>query len=189
LSRIELHTPETAPPSSRPIFERVIEASPGLPFILNIWAAMAESALTLEAYMALREAIEHRATLDPRVRSAVSLAVGDAIGGRYSPAINERIAARAGWSPAEIGAFRRGESQDARLRPLLALVREAATAVGHVTDATWLAARSAGWAASELAEAFTIVMLVTFIDGFANFAEVEPDAALQPAGPLPSVAV
>jgi len=90
MARFPHHTIETAPAAARPILQGVIDASPEIPFVLDIWAAMAESALTLEAYVAFRRAIEDYATLGPRVRSAISLAVGNAIGGRYSPAINGR---------------------------------------------------------------------------------------------------
>ena len=179
MSRIPLFTIATAPAASRPALERVIAASPELPFVLDVWAAMAASPVTLDAYLALREAIEHGATLDARVRSAVALAAGDAIDAQYAPAINGRIAARAGWTPVEIDALRRGESSDARLDALLGLAREAAAKVGRVTDATWAAAVDAGWTERELAEAFVMVALVTFVDGFASFARVDLDEAFR----------
>jgi len=189
MSRIPLFTIETAPAAARPALERVIDASPELPFVLNVWAAMAASPVTLDAYLALREAIEHGTTLDARVRSAVALAAGDAIDARYSPAINGRIATRAGWSPDEIEAIRRGESSDARLDALLALAREVAANVGRVTEATWAAAIEAGWTERELAEAFVMVALVMFVDGFASFAGVELDAAFRSVpGPVADAA-
>jgi len=179
MARFPHHTIETAPAAARPILQGVIDASPEIPFVLDIWAAMAESALTLEAYVAFRRAIEDYATLGPRVRSAISLAVGNAIGGRYSPAINGRIALRAGWNPGEVEALRRGETRDVRLGAVLTLAREAAERGGRVSDSTWSAAVATGWTPAELAEAFVIATLVSFIDGFAAFADVELDEAFR----------
>jgi hypothetical protein len=181
MARIPLYTVATAPVASRPALERVIAASPELPFVLNVWAAMAASPVTLDAYLALREAVERGTTLGARVRSAVALAAGHAIGARYSPAINARIAARAGWNPEEIDALQRGASSDARLDALLAVAREAASTNGGVADATWAAAVAAGWTTRELAEAFVMIALVTFVDGFARFALVDVDAAFRQA--------
>jgi alkylhydroperoxidase/carboxymuconolactone decarboxylase family protein YurZ len=190
MARFPLHTIDTAPAASRPVLQRVLEASPDIPFVLDIWAAMAESPLALEAYLALREAIARHATLDAKVRSAIALSAGQALGGRYSPAINDRIAARAGWTPGEIEVIRDPSRWGHELEPgigaLLPLVGEAATNAGSVTDATWAVALGAGWSPGELAEAFTMVALVSFIDGFANLAGVEPDAALAARQPAPA---
>jgi hypothetical protein len=175
MARYPYHHVETAPAAARPILQGVIDASPDIPLVLNIWGAMADSALTLAAYVALRRAIEEFATLGPRVRSAISLAVGNTIRGRYSPTINARIAVRAGWSPDEVEALRRGKTDDPRLGAVLALACEAAERGGGVTDSTWSAALATGWTPAELAEVFTIVMLVTYVDGFAAFADVELD--------------
>jgi alkylhydroperoxidase/carboxymuconolactone decarboxylase family protein YurZ len=181
MARFPLHTIETAPAAARPVLQRLVEGSPEPKAILNLWAAMAESALTLETYVAMRRAVEQHSTLDARMRSAISIAVGGAIGGRYSPAVNARIAMRAGWSRDEIEAFRRGGTRDARLDAVLTVAREAATGVGQVSDATWSAALAAGWTPAELAEVFTIVLLVTFVDGFAAFADLELDDAFRAA--------
>jgi hypothetical protein len=179
MARFTLHTIETAPAASRPVLQGLVDGSPERGFVLNLWAAMAESALTLETYVAIRRSVEQHATLDPRVRSAISLAVGGAIGGRYSPAVNARIATRAGWTRDDVEALRHGVTRDARLSAMLTLAREAATGVGHVSNATWSAARAAGWTPAELAETFTIVSLVTFVDGFAAFADIELDDAFR----------
>lgn len=180
MTRVRLHTLETAPATSRPVLQHVIDASPGVGGVINLWAAMAESSLTLDAYMTLREVIGREATLDAKVRSAVALSVGHAIGGRYSQAINSRIATRAGWRPDEIAAIRQGETPEPRLSALLALVREAARNVGTVSDATWAAALASGWTAGELIEGYTTVILTSFVDGFANFVELEVDEQLDP---------
>ena len=55
-------------------------------------------------------------------------------------------------------------------------MREGAGGHGRVGDRTWQAAIDAGWTAADLVEAFAIVALTWFVDGFAAFAEVALDA-------------
>jgi alkylhydroperoxidase/carboxymuconolactone decarboxylase family protein YurZ len=174
MTRVRLHTLETAEPSSRTVLQRVVEASPGVG-MLNLWAAMAEAPATLDAYMAIRESIEAHATFDPARRSAIALAAAGATGGAYSTSINRRIAGRAGWSPQEIDEVRTATVADPRLGALLSLVREASMNRGALAASTWSAAVDAGWTNAELVEAFAIVALTWFVDGFAAYAQVEVD--------------
>lgn len=175
MTRVQLHTIETATPASRPVLQRVIDASPGVG-TLNLWAAMAEAPATLDAYMAIRESIEAHATFDPPLRSAIALAAAAATSGDYSTSINRRIAGRAGQTPEQIEAVRSATVEDPRLRALLELVREAAAHRGSVADATWQAAIDHGWTTADLVEAFAIVALTWYVDGFAAFAEVPLDS-------------
>jgi len=174
MTRVRLLTLETADPSSRSVLQRVIDASPGVG-VLNLWAAMAEAPATLDAYMAIRESIEAYATFDPALRSGIALAAAAVTGGTYSTTINRRIAARAGWSPDQVDAVRLGEVADPRLGALLRLVREAAGNRGAAEDATWSAAVEAGWKNAELVEAFAIIALTWFVDGFATFVQLDVD--------------
>jgi hypothetical protein len=180
---------ESVSEAARPILEHVVNASPGIGRVLNLWGAMAEAPVTLAAYVGIREAIEAHATLEPKIRTAITLTVGSAIGGAYSQAINSRLAQRAGWTPDETVSLRAGTSLEPRLDALLALVREAATDEGHVQDATWARAKTAGWSDPELAEAFTFVALVIVIDYFAHFVDLEVDVATEaPVGTRAGVA-
>jgi alkylhydroperoxidase family enzyme len=174
MTRVVLNTLETADPASRDMLRRLTDASPGLG-ILNLWAAMAEAPATLDAYMKVREAIDAFATFDRGRRSGIALAAAAATGGAYSSSINRRIAARAGWSPERVDEVRAGTVADARERALLALVRDASANRGAATDATWSAAIDAGWTRAELVEAFAVIALTWFVDGFAAFTQLEID--------------
>jgi alkylhydroperoxidase/carboxymuconolactone decarboxylase family protein YurZ len=125
--------------------------------------------------MKVREAIDAFATFDRGMRSEIALAAAAATGGAYSSSINRRIATRAGWSPEHVDEVRAGTVADARERALLALVRDASANRGAVTDATWSAAVEAGWTNAQLVEAFTVVALTWFVDGFAAFAQIDVD--------------
>jgi alkylhydroperoxidase family enzyme len=125
--------------------------------------------------MAIRESIEAHSTFDPGLRSAIALAAGAAAGGSYSASINRRIALRSGWSAEEVEALRTGKVDDPKLLALLTLVQAAAANFGGVPDGAWDGAVRSGWTARELVDAFAIVALTQFVDGFATFAQVEVD--------------
>lgn len=175
MSRVPLHTLESVSEAARPILVHVIEASPGTARVLNLWGAMAEAPVTLAAYMGIRDVIRAHATLDPKVRTAIALTTGSRLGGAYSQRINSRTAQQAGWTSEETLAIRAGTALEPRLDALLAVVQEATVDVGRVQDTTWASAKAAGWSDTELVEAFTLVVLVIFVDYFAHFVELELD--------------
>ena len=74
--------------------------------------------------------------------------------------------------------LREGNADDPKLAALLGVVRQAAANRGRVDEATWLAARAAGWTEAHLAEAFALVGLTQHVDGFLNVARTEVDPAL-----------
>ena len=186
MTRVTLHTSETAPDASRPLLDRLAETSPGLGGTLNLWAAMAGDPMTLAAYVGIREAIAAHPTLDPKTRAAVALAAGSANDGLYSPPINMRLADRFGWSPEEIRDIAAGLPIQPRLDALLAVVREAVRNDGRVTAPTWEGAAST-WSEQELLGALTFVLLTVFVDWFAAFVDLELDPGLAPNA-LPAAA-
>jgi catechol 2,3-dioxygenase-like lactoylglutathione lyase family enzyme len=133
----------------------------------------------------MRQALEQSAaTLDRKTRSAILLTVASAEQTGYTIALNSAIAAQAGWTESEIRELGAGRTNDARLAALLDVVRGIARNVGRVDEATWQAARTAGWSEDQLAEAFAFAGLTHYVDAFANFAQSEldpPFAALAPS--------
>jgi catechol 2,3-dioxygenase-like lactoylglutathione lyase family enzyme len=177
-SRFPVHTLESAPAATRPVLEALARRSPipGQP--INLHAQMAQSPSVLLSYIAMRQALEENAaTLDRKARSAILLTVASADGTGYTTALNSAIAAQAGWSESEIRVLRAGQPDDLRLAALLAVVRAATRNVGRVDEATWQAARTTGWSADQLAEAFAFAALTHYVDAFANFAQSELDSA------------
>jgi alkylhydroperoxidase family enzyme len=183
MTRVTLHTVDSAPSGARPALERLVESSPLPGGILNLWAAMAGAPVTLAAYAAIRDAISEHATLDPRTRTAVALTAGNALGGAYSQAVNTRLARRAGWTDEETVQIRAGAVPDERLATLLAVVREATGNMGHVDAATWSAATVAGWTDADLVEAFTFVALVMYVDCFIHYVDADVDVPTAPPVP------
>jgi len=176
-SRFPVHTLESAPAATRPVLEALAQRSPipGVP--INLHAQMAHSPSVLLSYMAMRQALEENAaTLDRKTRSAVLLTVASVEETRYTTALNSTIAAQAGWSESEIRDLRTGQTDDPRLAALLAVARAVTRSVGRVEEATWQAARRAGWSEDQLAEVFAFAGLTHYVDAFANFAQSELDA-------------
>ena len=64
---------------------------------------------------------------------------------------------------------------DAKLNALIALVREATTNAGKVTDSTWKAAQHAAWTDQQLTDAFAYLGLTLFTGYFLNFAQTDLD--------------
>ena len=180
MTRVTLHTVETAPAASRPLLDRLAETSPGIGRTINLWAAMAGDPMTLGAYLGIREAIAAHPTLDPKTRAAVGLAAGSAAEGPYSPRVNTRLAERSGWSAEEARAIRLGAAVEPCLDRLLAVVREAASNAGEVRSSTWQEA-ARDWSQQELIGTMTFVVLTGFVDWFVRFVDLEIDVPPLPA--------
>jgi catechol 2,3-dioxygenase-like lactoylglutathione lyase family enzyme len=183
-ARFPVHTLESAPVATRPVLEALARRSPipGQP--INLHAQMAHSPTVLLSYMAMRQALEDNAAmLDRKTRSAILLTVAAAEQTGYTTALNSAIAAQAGWSESETADLRAGQTDDPRLGALLAVVRAVARCVGRVDQATWQAARSAGWSENQLAEAFAFAGLTHYVDAFANFAQSELDSPFAAVSP------
>src|SRR5579859_1304513 len=153
--RFPTHTLESAPVATRPVLEALAQRSPTPGRPINLHAQMAHSPSVLLGYMAMRQALEENAaTLDRKTRSAILLTVASADETPYTSALNSVIAKQAGWSEAELRAFRAGQPEDVHLATLLAVVRQSTRHTGRVDQVTWQAARTAGWSEDQLAEAF-----------------------------------
>ena len=175
MSRFPTHTLESAPDASRPLLQKIAQASPtGRP--LNLHAQMAHSPAVLAAYTALRAVIAEHGALEPKVSWALNLTTAAAVGNAYMIGIASRFARMNGWTDAQIAALRDGATTgDSRIDTLTRVVREAAANSGNVTDATWQAAQQGGWSDEQLAEAFAHLGLTVFTGYFLNYAQTDPD--------------
>ena len=175
MSRIPTHTLADAPEASRPILQKIVQASPsGRP--LNLHAQMAHSPAVLAAYASLRGVVAEHGALEPKVSWALNVATAAAVGNGYMIGIATRFARVNGWTEEQIFALRSGATTgDAKIDVLARLVREAAANSGSVTDATWKAARDSGWDDTQLAEAFAHLGLTVFTGYFLNYAQTAAD--------------
>ena len=176
MSRIPTHTIEDAPAASRPLLEKLAQASPtGRPF--NLHAQMAHAPSVLNAYSSLRAAMTEHGSLDPKTSAALTLVAAASVGNGYMIGIASRLAQMNGWTEEQVAALRAGSpTGDAKIDALADLVREATDHAGKVGDATWNAALQAGWSEAQLADAFTNLGATVFTATFLNFAQTERDA-------------
>jgi catechol 2,3-dioxygenase-like lactoylglutathione lyase family enzyme len=181
ISRVPIHTLESAPDASRDVLAELAQRSPTPGQPINLHAQMAHAPAVLLGYMALRRALDEHGTLDRKVRTAILLSVAAADGCAYTVALNTLIAGQSGWTPADVDAIRTGSSKEpehAHLAALLGVAREAALNGGRVEEVTWGAARTSGWTESDLLEAFALVGLTQYVDSFVNFARTDLDSFL-----------
>ena len=175
MSRIPTHTLEDAPEASRPVLQKIAQASAsGQP--LNLHAQMAHSPAVLAAYASLRAVIAEHGALDPKVSWALNLATAVAVGNDYMIGIASRFARMNGWTDEQIAALRKGTTTgDTKIDTLTHVVNEAAANSGNVSDVTWKAAQEGGWGDAELAEAFAHLGLTMFTGYFLNYAQTASD--------------
>jgi len=175
MNRIPTHTVEDAPEASRPLLQKIAQASPsGRP--LNLHAQMAHSPAVLAAYTSLRGVIAEHGALEPKVSWALNLATAVAVGNDYMIGIASRFARMNGWTDAQIAALRNDTATgDTKIDALTRVVKEATANSGKVTDATWKAALQSGWSDAQLAEAFAHLGLTMFTGYFLNYAQTDAD--------------
>jgi hypothetical protein len=176
MSRIPIHTVEDAPAASRPLLQKIVQATPGgRP--ANLHAQMAHSPAVLTAYTSLRAVLAEHSTFDPKVGAALTLASAAGVGNDYMIRIASRLAHMNGWAEERVTALRTGmPTSDVKIDALTGVVREAAANSGNVADATWKAAEQAGWSDEQLTDAFAYVGATVFTGYFLNYAQTEIDA-------------
>jgi AhpD family alkylhydroperoxidase len=176
--RIQPHTLDTAPASTRPGLEQLQQKMGKL---LNIHAGMARSPVVLAAYLGIQQAIAEHGTFDARTREAIALAVAAVDACDYCQSAHTAGGRAAGLSADEMLAIRAGRPiADPRLDALLDVAREITGDVGEVQDATWKQAQGAGWGDEEIAEVFVHVSVNLYTNYWNHFAETELDVPPAP---------
>ena len=175
MSRIPTHTVEDAPAASRPLLQKIVQATPtGRP--ANLHAQMAHSPAVLTAYTSLRAVLAEHTTFDPKVGAALTLAAAAGVGNSYMTCIARRLAQMNSWTAEQVTALTTGAStNDAKIDALASLIREAAANSGNVADATWKAAQKGGWSDEQLTDAFAYLGATVFTGYFLNYAQTELD--------------
>lgn len=178
MPRIPVHTVDDAPEAARDDL-KALQTQMGK--VLNIHGEMAHAPVVLAAYQGMQGAIAEHGTFDARTREAIALAVGAANECAYCQSAHTLSARAAGWSADEAVGIRSGEDAgDARLHALLEVAREITTARGEVAEATWTAAKDAGWSEDELGELFTHAAVNMYTNYFNHYAHTELDVPAAP---------
>jgi len=178
MPRVPVHAIDEAPEQSREALRR-LERRMGR--VLNIHAEMAHAPVVLAAYLGIQQAITAQGSFDARTREAIALAMAAVDQCAYCQSAHTAGGQAAGWSLAETVAIRDGTADlGPKVGSLLAVARELAGNTGYVADATWQAAREAGWGDAELAELFAHVAANMFTNYFNHYVQTEPDLPAAP---------
>ena len=73
MSRIPMHTLESAPVATRSVLETLVARSPTPGVPINLHAQMAHAPSVLIGYMAMRKALDDYGSFDPQTRTAILL--------------------------------------------------------------------------------------------------------------------
>ncbi len=158
MSRIAALDPNQATGKTREMLDgvqRMLGATP------NLFRTAARAPSALEAMVGLFGATAH-ATLRPRVRGPIALAVAEANGCDYCLAAHGALGKGAGLSDVDIDRARDGESNDPKTTAILRFARSLVFARGATKDEDLAALRSAGVTDEETLEVVAIVVLNIF---------------------------
>ncbi|WPP47008.1 carboxymuconolactone decarboxylase family protein [Pseudomonas sp. AN-1] len=165
MSRVTLHTLESAPAEARPFLENAQNNSG---FIPNLLAVLANAPAALETYVTV-SALNGKASLGLAEREVIQLIAATTHGCTFCVAGHTAVATNKAKLPAEvIEALRaRGELPDARYEALAEFTRNVIATRGNVADVDYQAFLAAGFSEGQALEVILGVSLATLCN-FAN---------------------
>ena len=171
-----IQTPSTA--SSAAAQATLAEVQKTYGFIPNVYGALANSPLAVEAYLRLAKLIQERSVLSPVEQQVLMIALSAENGCEYCVAAHSVVAALA-KAPAEVvQAVRENRpSGDARIDALVRFARAVVAHRGWVPADEVAAIRSAGFGENEILDVLTINALKTL----SNYTNHLAQAPLDPA--------
>lgn len=165
MSRLPLHTIESAPEASRPFLEKSLAANGFLP---NLVASLANAPTALETYLSVG-AINARAGLSLAEREVVQITAAATHGCGFCVAGHTAVALKKAHMDAELVQALRAQQPlaDARLDAVAVFTRAVIATRGAVDDASLAAFRAAGFSEANALEVVLGVSLATLCN-FAN---------------------
>jgi len=174
MTRLTLHTADSAPAASRPLVERAIKNNGYLP---NLIGVLANAPVALETYVTVSE-INSRASLSLAEREVVQITAARVHGCDFCIAGHSAIALKkAGLDAAAVVALQQGQPTGVpRLDAVLAFANAVIAARGAVHDEVLAAFRAAGFTEAQALEVVLGVSLATLC----NFANVLAQSPVNP---------
>ena len=174
MTRLPLHSLESAPSGSRPFVERAINNNGFLP---NLIGVLANAPVALETYLKVSE-INSRASLSLAEREVVQITAARLNGCEFCVVGHSAIAVKkAGLDVATTIFLQQGRpTNDARLDAVLYFTSAVIAARGAVDDAALQALRAAGFSEEQVLEVVLGVSLATLC----NYANVLAQSPVNP---------
>jgi len=174
MSRLTLHTLDTAPADSRPFVEKAIANNGFLP---NLIGVLANAPLALETYLTV-SGINGRASLSLMEREVVQITAARIHGCDFCIAGHSAISLKkAGQTPDTVRALQHGQpTNDAKLDAVAAFATAVIATRGAVSDAEYQAFLAAGYNEQQALEVVLGISLATLC----NFANTLAGTAINP---------
>ncbi len=163
MQRISTVQIETAPDASKPVLEQINAKFGRVP---NIFATLANSPAALKAMMGMMASLEEGA-LAGKAHEAIAVRIGQVNGCEYCTAAHTGKAKMSGASIEETIAWRKGESDDPKIKALLDLVLALNEKRGTISD-------------EEIVEATAIVAANIFTNSINALVKTELDFPAAP---------
>ncbi|MDI2590352.1 carboxymuconolactone decarboxylase family protein [Pseudomonas sp. N3-W] len=174
MSRVTLHTLQSAPEAARPFLENAQKNSG---FIPNLLAVLANAPAALETYVTV-SALNGKAELSLAEREVVQLIAATTHGCDFCVAGHTAVALNKAKLPDEVVSALReqGTLPEEKLETLAAFTREVIATRGKVSEQTFNAFKAAGYSEGNALEVILGVSLATLC----NFANVFAQTPLNP---------
>lgn len=174
MTRLTLHTPDTAPAASRGLVAQAVAANGFLPHLIGVLAGAPQA---LEAYFTVGE-INGRTSLTLAEREVVQITAARLHGCDFCVAGHSALALRkAGLSSAQVVALQHGQpTGQARWDALAAFTAALIASRGAVSDAALADFLAAGYSQQQALEAVLGISLATLC----NFANVLAQSPVNP---------
>jgi AhpD family alkylhydroperoxidase len=184
MSRLTLHTPETAPEASRPYVQKVLANNGYLP---NLIASLANAPAALEAYLTLGE-INGRSGLTLAEREVVQITAAGIHGCGFCVAGHTAVALKKAQLPEPLVDDVRNQRRlsDPRLDAVAVFTRAVIASRGAVSDEQLAAFVCAGYVESNALEVILGVSLATLCNFANNLSRNELNPQLAPYRWAPS---
>lgn len=181
MTRLTLHTPDSAPEASKPLVERVLRNNGYLP---NLIGVLANAPVALETYLAVGD-INARASLGLAEREVVQITAARLHGCEFCVAGHSAVAAKkAGLGTATVVALQQGEpTGQARLDAVQSFTAAVIQARGAVSDAALQGFLGAGFTQAQALEVVLGVSLATLCNFTNVLAQSPVNAQLEPFRP------
>lgn len=178
MTRLTLHTAESAPEASRPLVEQALKNNGFLPNLIGI---LANAPLALETYVAVG-GINARASLTLAEREVVQITAARLHGCDFCVAGHSSVALRkAGLDAAAVVALQNGQATgDARLDAVLAFTISVIAHRGNVSDADLQAFLAGGFSQAQALEVVLGVSLATLCNFANSLAQSPVNPQLEP---------
>lgn len=177
MQRIPTTDISSAPDASKAALEQIKTKFGKIP---NIFASVAHSPAALNTLTGMFGALEGGA-LAGRIHEAIALRVGEIHGCAYCRAAHTAKAMMIGMTTDETVAFRKGESDDTKLKAILNLSTALVEKRGQVSDAEVQAGRDAGLSDAEMLETLAVVVLNTFTNYINSLVQTKVDFPAAPS--------